>query len=1011
MSEHPSLEELLASPLDPAVGDHLARCVACRVAACLARDPTDEPRSETWLSEALASVADPEGTASVASHVRPSAAGPLIGVQAGSVSYLIASLDEADPAVLQARFEALRAVAHPSLASWRVLRLGDPPIAECDPVPPRTVRDALTSNAGALVPLLVQITRALDALHQHELAHGGLAQGPLGVTDLGRLIVGPASLTCHGTMSDDLRELGALLQAWDRTAPLAALAALADELHAGLVPDLDALTRRVLALVEARHSGALRYELQGLLGTGGRGEVHQARDRILDRTVALKALLPSAALDTDAFLHEARLTAGLQHPGVVPVHEIGQLTDGRPYYTMEEVRGARLDEAIRRVHQHSTREEWGEGPDGWTLRRLVGSLERLCETVAFAHSRGIVHCDLKPGNVMLGSFGEVRVVDWGLARREGVMADRRGTRGYAPPEQWLHHKVDPRADVYALGRILEEILRGVPPRVTPGPHPPSPPELEALVDACTAPAPEDRLPNAAVVARQVRAWLEGAVRQERAQALVQEARPLLLQARAAQGQARALREHAEALLEEVESWAPVEDKIEAWDQEACAERLEAESSVLITRYEVALRGALEHDPTNRDALDGIGDLYRERLVAAERAGQRQEAIRVETLLAEHDGGRHQAWLTGTGAFTLVTDPPGAQVTLERFVEQHRRLVPVVDRVLEARTPLVEVPLEPGSWLLRLRHPECEEVLYPVFVERGEHWHGVPPEGHEPFPIHLPRKGELGADDCYVPAGWFISGGDPEAVDPLPRRRIWVDGFLMRKNQVTVTKYVRFLNTLEPTQRTTHTPAVRDQSGDVPLIVHNADGSWTQPGGLHLSHQLQPHWPAIYLTWQAARTFCDRIAGATDTPCWRLPVDAEWEKAARGADGRIFPWGNHLDPAFTRILKSQRQTLSPTTVHDVKHDVGLYGVCGLAGNARDWCNNRYQQPGRTSHASISLSQDQQALVSVRGGLYYSANAHARTASRFADAPHAREVYGIRPTCPVGLRAADGGRTQL
>jgi serine/threonine protein kinase len=202
-----------------------------------------------------------------------------------------------------------------------------------------------------------------------------------------------------------------------------------------------------------------RYQITGRLGRGGMGVVYAAQDRLLEREVAVKVLddIPRAA-DAARLLSEARILGRLEHPGIVPVHDAGTLPDGRVFYVMKRVRGEPLEAAIRR-------------------RSLIDRLDlflRICEAVSFAHARGVVHRDLKPENIMLGAFGEVLVLDWGVASvttmgaASDLPADAAhvvGTPGYMPPEQARDARLaDHRADVYALGVILEAMLPDPPPR-------------------------------------------------------------------------------------------------------------------------------------------------------------------------------------------------------------------------------------------------------------------------------------------------------------------------------------------------------------------------------------------------------------------------------------------------------------------------------------------------------------------------------------------------------------------
>ncbi len=190
-----------------------------------------------------------------------------------------------------------------------------------------------------------------------------------------------------------------------------------------------------------------KYELIEEIGRGGMGAVYLVRDSHLDRVVALK-VLDSAETDefaTARMLMEAKILAALEHPGIVPIHDAGTLADGRFYCAMKFVKGTRLD----RYAASAARSD------------LLRVFTRICEPVAFAHVQHVVHCDLKPENIMVGEFGEVLVLDWGIARYEAEPGGLSiaGTRGYMAPEQ-IRGTFEARSDIYALGRILNFLMPG-----------------------------------------------------------------------------------------------------------------------------------------------------------------------------------------------------------------------------------------------------------------------------------------------------------------------------------------------------------------------------------------------------------------------------------------------------------------------------------------------------------------------------------------------------------------------
>jgi len=285
---------------------------------------------------------------------------------------------------------------------------------------------------------------------------------------------------------------------------------------------------------------------------GGLGQVAVAFDEELHREVALKEIQDRYADDAvrrARFLMEAEITGGLEHPGIVPVYGLGQYSDGRPYYAMRLIKGDSFKDAIERYHSNDGKA--GAAAKGLELRELLRRFIDVCNAIAYAHSRGVLHRDVKPANVMLGKYGETLVVDWGLAKPQGgkgasPAADEQpllpsqaggplatlagsalGTPQFMSPEQASGRldQLGPASDIYGLGATLYCLLTGKPPftdadlgtllkKVQRGDFPPPrqlkrtvPTALEAICLKAMALKPQERYPSPLALADDVERWL------------------------------------------------------------------------------------------------------------------------------------------------------------------------------------------------------------------------------------------------------------------------------------------------------------------------------------------------------------------------------------------------------------------------------------------------------------------------------------------------------------------------
>ena len=279
----------------------------------------------------------------------------------------------------------------------------------------------------------------------------------------------------------------------------------------------DSALDRLRSVADMPDLNGTGYVLVDKLGEGGMGGVYRVEDTALGRQVALKVIgiVDSSGEFTARLLREARIIAQLEHPGIVPVHDVGTLPDGRVFYTMKLVQGQRLDQRTA---------ELGGVPE------RLRTFQKICEAVSFAHARSVLHRDLKPQNIMVGPFGEVLVMDWGLAKllntesssdaeeARKIPGDHTsdagtaesdtahgavlGTPGYMAPEQARGEvaKVGKRADVYSLGAVLTFLLGG---------SNSIPKALAAIGNKATAADPEQRYASVQELADDITHYLDG----------------------------------------------------------------------------------------------------------------------------------------------------------------------------------------------------------------------------------------------------------------------------------------------------------------------------------------------------------------------------------------------------------------------------------------------------------------------------------------------------------------------
>jgi serine/threonine protein kinase/formylglycine-generating enzyme required for sulfatase activity len=731
-----------------------------------------------------------------------------------------------------------------------------------------------------------------------------------------------------------------------------------------------------------------RYEDMGAIAIGGMGEVRRVWDTLLNRTLAMKILRRDLIDREDLyarFVEEAQATAQLEHPGIVPIYDFGRLADGRPFFTMKEIRGRTLLDVIEDLHAASIT-GWGESDSGWTLYRVIQLLNSVCTAVAYAHDRKVLHRDLKPTNVMVGAFAEVVVMDWGLAKisegtrtaepkqaatgkypvftarskqqafqtRFGSVA---GTPNYMPPEQARgdHKATVARSDVFALGAILYHILANRPPyegldtdavvaQVLAGPpSAPIPPfvartggqgvdaTLVAITDKAMARRLEDRYPDAGSLGAALTAWLEGVAQREQGMIFVDRADRARADGEEIRRNATTLRTQAAQIYEQIGPFGQADQKAAAWALEDQAVKLEDDARVRDAQAVQWLRTAMAQTELPE-------------------ARQRLEAMTAP---------EGRPLTQGSGQLTLKTEPSGAKVTLRRLELVGRRLVPTSMRQLGI-TPIQRYELPSGTYLVRLELDGRVLVRYPVRIDPNGHWVDQAPGADAPTPIRMPQIESFDAGELLIPGGNCLVGGDTETAHSLPRQQLWVDAFVIRRDPITNAEFREFLNSIDAATATAHAPSglVAGPSGWT--YGRDETGAWT-------SDQ-----PVRNLRWEAAEAYAAWLGARTGAP-WRLPTELEWEKAARGVDERKYPWGDYLDPTFCCVADSHgAETPRPQPIDAFAQDASPYGVRGLGGNVRDMVVHHRAPPGPPVDAAFRL---------VKGGWYGGIDIDARSALRF------------------------------
>lgn len=736
-----------------------------------------------------------------------------------------------------------------------------------------------------------------------------------------------------------------------------------------------------------------------VLARGSVGWLFQARDPLMDREVAVKiSRLDGGRRTAEQVLLEARTTARLEHPAVLAVHRVLDLGDRAcavyqlaPRLTLHRLLHGDLKHLIQAFEPH---------------RRLQMCMQGA-SALAAAHELGVAHGDLHPGNIAVGDRGEPYVLDWG-----GVVPGESGFTGhpaYASPEQLRGHTASRPSDVYAIAAVTWEVmsLRTFRPRGrdetlgdwlgrlqrdagrTPLEAPPHLDRgVEALLRRCLDVDPEAR-PPAADLVRGVREVLTGRDearrREDEAHALVEVCREALEQYTDLGDRLASEQKVAAVQRSHVSGHEPVERKRTLWETEDRIRGYLVEQEVTwLSAVEDGLR-ALTLAPDAPLARQTLADLWWARFRQSEAGASPAEMAMALSRLQQFDDGRYLRVLASPGKLSLEAPVDGATVEVQRYERQGRRLVSRIVDSLEL--PLQRHPLPPGSYRLVVRAEGFADAVYPLALRRGEHHRGqvtlYPPEAIGEGWVQMAAGSfHMGGDPLARLLGWRIGGRGPlrgfsPTGDPLARQALEScsptigDRFVMR-TPVTSAEYLAFLARLPADEAAARLPGEVGFHGTTRPLWSMEEGAPTAPEDWDLD------WPVVAVSQADAEAYAGWLSEREGRPV-RLPTEEEWEKAARGVDGRPFPWGAGFDPTFAHMRTSRPGPAQPAPVGSYPVDTSVWGCQDMAGGVREWTTSSYGA-GR---------------VVVRGGSWSDDHDELRCAGRWGlEASHRSSAIGFR-----------------
>ncbi len=763
------------------------------------------------------------------------------------------------------------------------------------------------------------------------------------------------------------------------------------------------------------------------IGLGGVGLVISAHDPNLDRDVAVKMLRGESKNklpDIERFVREARATANIEHPNVIPVHEMGVMDEVGVYFTMKKVKGDDFNTVIENLKN-------GDKAycEKYTRLYLLEIFINICNGVSFAHNKRIIHRDLKPHNILIGDYGEVLVMDWGLAKyldskeedkyrdvpggkinrhfhvdssmtTDGTIS---GTPNYMPPEQ-ADGKVlelDERSDIYSLGAILYQILTYSPPFndedvykvladvqrgnfIHPKRRCPDfkiPCELEAVCLKAMSLDKSKRYQNVQELIKDIRNYIEGFSVSAHPDSLFVKFRKLCLRHPVISSTTAAaafivvtgflmlkliLFIQFQTIItaadeNRIKGNAELRNATQAYNEydaiaskrvvrEESAKEIELSKQLNAfyinaeNRYETAVvlyNSVPKAYRRSVPAKEGLMEIMVNRLRYSilvqnyERAEKWISLIRLWTgpnfdKLSQENKNTILGFVDivrGDGLMKVSTRPSGAAVTLWKLVEKGDGILSESEPRELGSSPVNEFMISKGSYILKIKSGNRPEVIYPIVINHGE---------KENPDVYIPESVPEGM--VYVPGGEFFIGGENSRY--YRSHETSIPGFFIRKYEVTFGEYLEFWKGLKTgAEKEKHmSKIILDVSGRVFTDAWNGEGNLVKP--------LSGNLPVVGILHESAVTYCDWLSGKSGKKLM-LPSAEQWEKAARGVDGRNFPWGDGFNANYANInenAEARKKFGYFAPPGSFPKDISIYGLYDMGGNAREMTSSRFLDGG-------------------------------------------------------------------